>query len=54
MVFSASTTQDTDWIIDFGATDHMIYNKTLFQYMTSPPKASVVTTNGESTPIIGA
>ena len=54
MMFSTFTVQDTGWIIDSGATDHMTYNKSLFQYMTSPSKKKVLTANGESTPVIGA
>jgi len=54
MMFSTSTVQDIGWIIDSGATDHMTYNKSLFQYMTSPSKKKVLTANGESTPVIGA
>jgi len=54
MMFSTSTVQDTSWIIDSGATDHMTYNKSLFQYMTSRSKEKVLTANGEFTPVIGA
>jgi hypothetical protein len=45
---------DTGWIIDSGATDHMTYNKSLFQYMTPLSKEKVMTANGESAPVIGA
>ncbi|XP_073265279.1 uncharacterized protein [Populus alba] len=54
VVLSTSTVHDTGWIIDSGATDHMTYNKSLFQYMTPSSKEKVMTTNGESTPVIGA
>ena len=52
VVLSTSTVHDTGWIIDSGATDHMTYNKSLFQYMTPPSKEKVMTANGESTPVI--
>jgi hypothetical protein len=54
VVLSTSTIHDTSWIIDSGATDHMTYNKSLFQYITSPSKEKVMTVNGESTSVIGA
>ena len=52
-VLSVSTAQDMGWIIDSEATEHMTYNKSLFQYMTPPLKKNVITTNGETTPIVG-
>ncbi|KAM1093820.1 hypothetical protein FF2_008808 [Malus domestica] len=36
---------DTGWIIDFGATNHMTYDRTLFS-STTPPRDSIVTANG--------
>ena len=54
VVLSTSTVHDTSWIIDSGAIDHMTYNKSLFQYITSPSKEKVMTANRESTPFIGA
>jgi hypothetical protein len=54
VVLSTSTVHDTGWIIDSGATNHVTYNKSLFQYMTPPSKEKVMTANGESTPVIGA
>lgn len=53
VVLSTSTVHDTSWIIDSGATDHMTYNESLFENMTSPSKEKVITANGESTPVMG-
>ena len=50
---SASTVHDTSWIIDSGATDHMTYNESLFENMTSPSKEKVITANGEATLVTG-
>jgi len=49
VVLSTSTVHDTGWIIYSGATDHMTYNKSLFQYMTPSSKEKVMIANGEST-----
>jgi len=38
VVLSTSTVHDTSWIINSGAIDHMTYNKSLFQYITSLSK----------------
>lgn len=51
---SSSEDRDTGWIIDSGATDHMTYNKSLFQYETSPRRDRVVTANGETDLVTGA
>lgn len=32
---------ETGWIIDSGAVNHMPYDKSLFQYMTTPHRDSV-------------
>ncbi|KAM1703262.1 hypothetical protein ACFXTN_026308 [Malus domestica] len=50
----ASIKRDSGWIINFGATDHMTYDKSLFHHMTFPPKENVITTNGEVAPVTGA
>ncbi|KAB5520236.1 hypothetical protein DKX38_024555 [Salix brachista] len=47
VVLSTSTVHDTSWIIDSGATDHVTYNESLFQNMTSPFKEKVMTANGD-------
>ncbi|KAM1082683.1 hypothetical protein ACFX19_021594 [Malus domestica] len=33
------------WIIDFGGTDHLTYDRTLFNSTTPPPRDSIVTAN---------
>ncbi|KAA8525380.1 hypothetical protein F0562_007202 [Nyssa sinensis] len=53
-VLITSDVHDPGWIIDSGATDHVTYDKSLFQYVTTPHKNSVVTANGETTPMTGA
>ncbi|KAM2593817.1 hypothetical protein TB1_042915 [Malus domestica] len=50
----ASTTRDSGWIIDSGATDHMTYDASLFHHMTSPPKENVITANGDVALVMGA
>ncbi|KAM1114086.1 hypothetical protein TB1_046024 [Malus domestica] len=50
----ASIDHDTGWIIDSGATDHMTYDHTLFNFTTSPPQNSIITANGGVAPVIGA
>ena len=49
----ASVDLDTGWIIDSGATDHMTYDRTLFN-STTPPRDSIVTANGGVAPVTGA
>lgn len=48
---------DTDhhigWILDSGASDHMTYDKTLFQYMTTSHRKCIATANGTTTPVVG-
>nr|XP_028948916.1 uncharacterized protein LOC114821153 [Malus domestica] len=41
------------WILDFGATDHMTYDKTLFQSMTHPHRKCVATANGSTAAVVG-
>lgn len=36
---------DTGWIIDSGAIDHMIYDRTLFNSMVPPQRNSIITEN---------
>ena len=45
---------DTGSIIDFGATDHMTYDRTLFSSTTPPPQDSIVIANGGVAHITGA
>ena len=42
------------WILDSGATDHMTYDKTLFQSMTRPYRKCVATANGSTAAVVGA
>ncbi|KAM1796491.1 hypothetical protein ACFX11_036727 [Malus domestica] len=42
------------WILDSGATDHMTYDKTLFQSMTHPHRKCVATANGSTAAVVGA
>ena len=50
----ASIDHDTCWIIDSGATDHMTYDRILFNSTTSSPQNSIVTANGGVSPVTGA
>ncbi|KAH7865608.1 hypothetical protein Vadar_008867 [Vaccinium darrowii] len=45
---------DPGWIIDSGVTDHMTYDKSLFQYASFPRKDHVITANGETVHVTGA
>ncbi|KAM1209106.1 hypothetical protein ACFX2J_014685 [Malus domestica] len=36
--FTAFINQDSGWIIDYGATDHMTYDESLFHYLTESTK----------------
>lgn len=45
--------KDSGWIIDSGSTDHMSYNKSLFEYMISLIKKIGVTANGDMVPVTG-
>ncbi|CAN6687056.1 unnamed protein product [Malus baccata var. baccata] len=45
---------NTGWILDSGATDHMTYDKTLFQSMTRPHRKCVATANGSTAAVVGA
>lgn len=49
-----STDQDTGWVIDSGATDHMTYDSSFFQTKIRPSKDSCVTTNGDVVPVTRA
>lgn len=40
----ASIYHDTGWIIDYGATDHMTYDRTLFN-STPPPRNIIIIAN---------
>ncbi|KAA8547061.1 hypothetical protein F0562_003490 [Nyssa sinensis] len=53
-VLITSDVRDPGWIIDSSATNHTTYAKSLFQYVTTPHKNIVVTTNGETTHMTGA
>ena len=52
--FTTSANQDSGWIIDSGATDHITYDESLFHYLTVLPKENVITANGEISPVTGA
>ncbi|KAM1943210.1 hypothetical protein ACFX15_011582 [Malus domestica] len=43
---------DIGWIIDSGATNHMTYDRTLFNSTTPPP--SIITANRGVAPVTGA
>ncbi|CAL2234346.1 unnamed protein product [Prunus armeniaca] len=51
--FHAHDTRDTSWIIDSGATDHMMYNSALFYTTLSPYCDHVLTANNAAAPVIG-
>ncbi|KAB2628709.1 hypothetical protein D8674_033504 [Pyrus ussuriensis x Pyrus communis] len=54
-VFLASEKQHhTGWILDSGATDHMTYDKNMFQYMTTSHRKNISTANGTLAPVCGA
>ena len=53
-VLITSTKRDTGWIIDYGASDHMTYDASLFYHMTSPSKEEVITTYGDVVSVTGA
>ncbi|KAM1776985.1 hypothetical protein ACFX11_043708 [Malus domestica] len=53
-VLISSTKRDTSWIIDYGATDHMTYDASLFYHVTPPSKEDVITANGDVAPVTGA
>ncbi|KAG5553672.1 hypothetical protein RHGRI_011535 [Rhododendron griersonianum] len=44
----SSNDRNIGWIIDSGATDHMTYDKSLFQYASFPRKDRVITANGDT------
>ena len=44
----------TGWILDSGATDHMTYDKNMFQYMTTSHRKNISTANGTLAPVCGA
>ncbi|CAN6557534.1 unnamed protein product [Malus baccata var. baccata] len=45
---------NTGWILDSGATDHMTYDRTLFQSMKDPHRKCVATANGSTAAVVGA
>ncbi|KAM1293389.1 hypothetical protein ACFX2H_020054 [Malus domestica] len=45
---------NTGWILDSGATDHMMYDRTLFQSMKDPYRKCVATANGTTAAVVGA
>ncbi|CAL8157411.1 unnamed protein product [Prunus armeniaca] len=52
--FHAYDTHDTGWIIDSGATNHMMYNYALFSTTLPPYHDHVLTANNVATPVMGA
>ncbi|CAL9024718.1 unnamed protein product [Prunus brigantina] len=52
--FHAHDTRDTGWIIDSGATDHMMYNSTLFFTTISPHHDHVMNANNATAVVTGA
>ncbi|XP_070666587.1 uncharacterized protein [Malus domestica] len=46
------SSSNTGWILDSGATDHMTYDKNMFQYMTMSHRKSIATANGTLVPDI--
>ncbi|XP_070668117.1 uncharacterized protein [Malus domestica] len=42
------------WILDFGATDHMTYDKNVFQYMTTSHREYITTADGTHASVVGA
>ncbi|CAN6586683.1 unnamed protein product [Malus baccata var. baccata] len=45
---------NTGWILDSGATDHMTYDRTLFQSMKDSHRKCVATANGTTAAVLGA
>nr|XP_028954377.1 uncharacterized protein LOC114823160 [Malus domestica] len=54
VLLASESDPHTGWILDSGATDHMTYDKTLFQYMTMSHRKSIATANGTLVPVYGA
>jgi transposase InsO family protein len=47
-------TNEFDWIIDSGATDHMTYSEKDLVRISTPRRTTIVNANGESYPVKGA
>ena len=45
---------NSSWILDFSATDHMTYDRTLFQSMKDSHRKCVATANGTTVVVVGA
>ena len=45
---------NTGWNLDSGATDHMTYDRTLFQSMKDLYRKCVASANGTTAPVVGA
>ncbi|KAI5328436.1 hypothetical protein L3X38_027833 [Prunus dulcis] len=52
--FHAHDTRDIGWIIDSGATDHIMYNSALFSTTLPPHRDHVLTANNVTAPVTGA
>ncbi|CAN6720151.1 unnamed protein product [Malus baccata var. baccata] len=48
------TMTNTGWILDSGATDHMTYDRALFQSMKDSHRKCVATANGTTAAVVGA
>ncbi|KAI5328445.1 hypothetical protein L3X38_027842 [Prunus dulcis] len=52
--FHAHDTRNTGWIIDSGATDHIMYNSALFSTTLPPHRDHVLTARNAVAPVTGA
>ncbi|KAI5355558.1 hypothetical protein L3X38_008453 [Prunus dulcis] len=50
----SDTEHHAGWILDSGTTDHMTYDKNVFQYMTTSHREYIATANGTRAPVVGA
>ncbi|KAM2128641.1 hypothetical protein ACFX1R_008403 [Malus domestica] len=53
-LLATDTKHHTSWILDSGVTDHMTYDKNMFQCLTTSHREYIATANGTRAPVIGA
>ncbi|KAK6911986.1 hypothetical protein RJ641_024079 [Dillenia turbinata] len=53
-LYISNAANDTDWIIDSGATDHMIFDASDFSKITPPRRKCITNANGAAHPVTGA
>ncbi|XP_073265014.1 uncharacterized protein [Populus alba] len=52
--YSSSHQDESEWIIDSGATDHMTFDPADFSHTTQPQRTCIANANGVAYPIMGA